>query len=68
MATDDDADDDVEAVLYFETRYGNDSTPLMASVPEPPPTHWGVTTSTARTLSPQYIAFLNRHKETSDNG
>lgn len=47
----------------FETRYGNDTPPLMASVPEPPPSHWGKTTSQARTLSPQYLDFLNRHRE-----
>jgi hypothetical protein len=46
-----------------EFRYGNDDAPLMSRVPEPPPSHWGVTTSQARTLSPQYIEFLKRHRE-----
>jgi hypothetical protein len=50
----------------FEPRYGNDTTPLMALVPEQPPSHWGKLTSTARTLSPQYLAFLNKHKEVRD--
>lgn len=42
---------------------GDDSPPLMALVPEPPPSHWGKVTSQARTLSPQYVEFLNRCKE-----
>lgn len=49
-------------------RYGNDTPPLMARVPEPPPSHWGVTTSEARTTSPQYIEFLKRHKEGRRDG
>lgn len=64
MATDDDHPPERE----FETRYGNDTPPLMSIVPEPPPPHWGVTTSIARTLSPQYIEFLRRHKESKGNG
>jgi len=32
-------------------------------VPEPPPSHWGKLTSQSRTLSPQYMAFLKKHKE-----
>jgi hypothetical protein len=40
--------------------HGDDSLPLMARVPEPPPSHWGKVTSQARTLSPQYIEFLKR--------
>ena len=43
--------------------YGDDSTPLMAKVPEPPPSHWGKVTSQSRTLSPAYVEFLKR-KET----
>lgn len=45
------------------TRSGEDTTPLMALVPEAPPSHWGKITSTPRTASPQYLAFLARHKE-----
>ncbi len=65
MATDDDIP---LSEKEFETRYGNDSPPLMASVPEPPPSHWGVTTSQARTASAQYMAFLQRHRESQKNG
>lgn len=65
MATDDDIP---LSEKEFETRYGNDSPPLMASVPEPPPSHWGKTTSRARTSSPQYMAFLKRHWESKENG
>lgn len=66
MATDDDPILDVSR--DFEPRYGNDTTPLMAIVPEPPPSHWGKLTSAARTLSPQYLAFLNKHKEVRRDG
>ena len=61
--TDDDINDEKE---FLEPRYGNDSTPLVSLVPDPPPSHWGKLTSTARTLSPQYLAFLQRHKEVRD--
>ena len=54
--------------MEFESRYGNDTLPLMACVPEPPPSHWGVTTSQARTSSPQYLVFLKRHQEGRTNG
>jgi len=60
MATNKDEDFDVRF-------YGNDDAPLMSRVPEPPPSHWGVTTSQARTLSPQYIEFLKRHNEGKKN-
>lgn len=61
MAIDDDHIDREE----FASRlaYGCDTTPLMAKVPEPPPAGWGKLTSTARTLSPQYLKFLGKHKE-----
>lgn len=62
MATSDEAIGEKE----FEPRYGNDTTPLMTFVPEPPPEHWGKLTSVARTLSPQYLAFLQRNKEVRD--
>lgn len=61
-------DDDIRPEAEFEARYGNDSPPLMARVPEPPPSHWGVTTSQARTSSPQYLEFLKRHQEGRKNG
>jgi hypothetical protein len=50
--------------------YGNDSAPLMASVPEPPPSHWGKLTSRKRTDSVSYLLFLEKHKrkEAQDNG
>lgn len=63
-----DADIDLSE-LKCESRkhaYGCDSTPLMAYVPDPPPSHWGKLTSTPRTASPQYIAFLKKHKEVQD--
>jgi hypothetical protein len=65
MATD---EENFPREMEFESRYGNDTPPLMARVPEPPPSHWGVTTSQARTMSPQYIEFLKRHKEGRSNG
>jgi hypothetical protein len=65
MATD---EDDFPREMEFESRYGNDAPPLMSSVPEPPPSHWGVTTSQARTTSPQYLDFLKRHREGRTNG
>lgn len=60
MATDDEAP---LSERDFERRYGNDTPPLMASVPEPPPSHWGTITSQARTTSPQYLEFLRRHRK-----
>jgi hypothetical protein len=48
-------------------RTGDDTPPLMAGVPEPPPSHWGKITSQSRTLSPQYVAFLSRNKEARDD-
>lgn len=46
--------------------HGDDTPPLMAKVPEPPPSHWGKVTSQGRTASPQYMAFLKKHKEVRD--
>lgn len=40
--------------------HGDDSPPLMAKVPEQPPSHWGKVTSQSRTLSPAYVEFLKR--------
>jgi len=47
----------------LQSRYGDDTPPLMSRVPEPPPSHWGKLTGQSRTSSPQYMAFLNKHKE-----
>jgi hypothetical protein len=44
-------------------RYGDDTPPLVARVPDPPPSHWGKMTSQSRTTSPQYMEFLKKHKE-----
>lgn len=62
-----DEDIDVEE-LQPGRSYGNDTTPLMAYVPEAPPSHWGKLTSAPRTASPQYLAFLKKHKEVRDGG
>lgn len=40
---------------------GDDSPPLFSKVPEPPPSHWGVTT-TRREQSPEYLKFFFRVK------
>jgi len=61
-------DEDFTIEREFESRYGDDTAPLMSHVPEPPPSHWGVTTSQARTTSPQYLEFLKRHREGRTNG
>lgn len=45
---------------------GDDTPPLMSKVADPPPVSWGGITSSPRTLSPQYIEFLNRHREVRD--
>lgn len=47
----------------LQSRYGDDTPPLMSRVPEPPPSHWGKLTSQSRTLSPQYLKFLQKRKE-----
>lgn len=47
----------------LQSHYGDDTPPLMSRVPEPPPSHWGKLTSQSRTLSPQYLKFLQKHKE-----
>lgn len=44
-------------------RGGDDSPPLVAKVRDPAPATYGGVTSMARTLSAQYIAFLQRHRE-----
>lgn len=46
----------------FETRGGDDSPPLVNKVPDPPPAGWGKITGTNRTLSPAYVAFLQRSR------
>lgn len=63
MATDDDIP---LSEKDFESRYGDDTPPVMASVPEPPPSHWGKITSQGRTMSAQYLKFLGKHTEVRD--
>lgn len=58
-------DEDIDPA-EFQRAYGDDTTPLMALVPEAPPSHWGKITSAPRTASPQYLAFLAKHKEVQD--
>jgi hypothetical protein len=57
---------DIDEQELRNQRSGDDSPPLMSRVQEPPPSHWGKLTGQSRTLSPQYVAFLNRSKE-ADN-
>jgi len=45
--------------------YGNDSTPLMAYVPEAPPSHWGKVT-TDRKGSEAYTKFLLAAKKKNE--
>lgn len=59
-------EDHTHDVRDLQGRYGDDTPPLMSKVPEPPPSHWGKLTSQSRTLSPQYLAFLKKHKEVRD--
>lgn len=55
--------------------FGNDETPWMSYVPEPPPSHWGKTL-TDRTRSEAYTKFRLRarqqhekpNSEENDNG
>lgn len=58
MASPNHRDDITDARL----RYGNDDTPLMAFVPEPPPSHWGKTL-TDRTKSEAYTKFRLRARQ-----
>lgn len=51
-----------------QVQYGDDSNPVMAGVPEPPPSHWGKITSQARTLSAQYLKFLGRKDKEAPSG
>lgn len=55
--------EEIEARDIAGGRAGDDSPPLMAKVRDPAPATYGGVTSMARTLSAQYIAFLQRHKE-----
>lgn len=41
--------------------HGDDSPPLMSKVPDPPPSHWGVTL-TDRCKSPEYLRFFFKAK------
>jgi len=55
--------EDVEVRDIAGGRSGDDSPPLVAKVRDPAPATYGGVTSMARTLSAQYIAFLQRHRE-----
>jgi hypothetical protein len=44
----------------MNVKRGDDSTPLVSLVSDPPPSHWGKITSQSRTSCPQYIKFLKR--------
>jgi len=55
-------EDDHEPLFPRMLAYGDDSTPVMASVPEQAPSGWGKLTSQARTLSPAYMQFLERNR------
>lgn len=60
--------DDNQAVPTETRRYGDDTPPLFSSVRDQPYSR-GCMTSQARTMSPQYIAFLKKHsKEVRDGG
>jgi hypothetical protein len=45
-------------------KVGDDSSPLMNKVPEPPPSHWGKLT-TDRSKSPEYLRFFFGVKTTN---
>jgi hypothetical protein len=59
-------DDHIDARDF--PRHGDDTTPLVSMVPDPPPSHWGKVTSQARTCSPQYIEFLKKNRKEVGNG
>jgi len=56
-------EDDIPEAEVVSRSGGDDSPPLVAKVRDPAPATYGGVTSMARTLSAQYIAFLQRHKE-----
>lgn len=49
-------------------RYGDDSTPLVSKVPEPPPSHWGKRTSGNRFESEAYLKFFYGKKKGKQHG
>lgn len=57
--------DEDRALATEERRYGDDTPPLFSSVRDQPYSN-GRITSQARTMSAQYIQFLQRNKETLD--
>lgn len=57
------SDEHIDETELRSRQVAGDTTPLVSLVPEPPPSHWGKLTSQSRTLSPQYMAFLKKHKE-----
>lgn len=57
------SDDYVDPRDCHHPRYGDDTTPLVSTVQDPPPSHWGTVTSRGRTLSQQYLKFLKKPVE-----
>ena len=53
-------DDDDSLALKARLGIGDDTPPLMTTVPEPPPSHWGKITSKT---SSEYLEFLKRNRE-----
>lgn len=43
-------------------RQGDDTPALFSAVSEPPPSHWGSLTSSARTASEAYMRFIGKKK------
>jgi hypothetical protein len=61
--------EDTEDIEFGDLRRGgDDSPPLMALVPDPPPSHWGKVTSQPRTMSAAYVRFLSGMKKESTDG
>lgn len=52
--------------VRFVAVYGDDSTPLMNKVRDKPET-WGRLTSSGRTNSASYLAFVAKHKQARDD-
>lgn len=48
-------------------RYGDDTPPLFADVPEPPPSHWGKRTSASRFESDEYLKFFYGKKRKKEH-
>lgn len=55
----------ISDIRELQAKHGDDSTPLVSLVRDQP-SHLGIVTSQSRTLSPQYLEFLERSKEAVD--